>query len=396
MSKVRKKKYGDDNVWEASLKRIHRCYDLFDNIIVNFSGGKDSTAVLNATLEVAKQRGKLPVKAMFFDEESLPPETIEYVERVRNTEGVDLDWICLPIKHRNACSNDEPYWKAWDEKYKDVWVREIPEYAITEHPLWEDGLSWQEFSDLMFPTSMGSVCTLTGVRTQESFRRYKAVTIKKNDNYILSHAINGNTYTAHPIYDWSSDDVWVATSKFGWDYNQTYDVMNKSDLYGKFLTQRVCAPFGEEPLRGLYIFAECWPELWHKMLKRVPVVATAWRYANTELYGYGKIGKPDELSYKSYLQVILESYEPESKVKVIDNCNSIIKRHYDKTDDKMPDQDPVHPLTGSSWEFLCKLAIKGDLKGRTGPTLESKAIARQKQLGISSYEEAKNIYGKRT
>ena len=52
---IRKKEYLEKNVWEKALERIEYLYNSFDKVVVSFSGGKDSTAVLNATLEVAKK-----------------------------------------------------------------------------------------------------------------------------------------------------------------------------------------------------------------------------------------------------------------------------------------------------------------------------------------------------
>ena len=56
MPTIRKKQLQDQNVYDAALDRINYLYDRFDNIIVSFSGGKDSTALLNITLEVARKR----------------------------------------------------------------------------------------------------------------------------------------------------------------------------------------------------------------------------------------------------------------------------------------------------------------------------------------------------
>tara|TARA_R110002050_G_scaffold91855_1_gene192654 strand:+ start:3248 stop:4447 length:1200 start_codon:yes stop_codon:yes gene_type:complete len=387
---TRKKEYSDVNVYDKSLERIRYLFNSFDNIVVNFSAGKDSTAVLNLTLKIAEELNRA-ITVNFYDEEVIHPPTIEYAERVRaDNKNITFNWWCLEFKHRNACSNSEPFWYCWDSTRKDKWVRPLPKNVITKHPKFKKEMSFQEFSTLLPEKSDGLTAILTGVRTQESFRRMKAMSTKKNDNYI---ARDGHVAHAHPIYDWSSEDVWLAVVKFGWDYNRTYDVMNQTRMFNHFLAQRVCPPFGEEPLRGLWLYSECFPDMWHKMLDRVEGVATAWRYANGELYGIGKKVKPENLTYQKWSEVILESYDSIDANVVKKNLNTIIKRHYDKTNDIIPDEE-VHPLTGTSWAFICKLSIKGDFKARTGPMLEGAAITAQQKLGITSFNEAIFKYGK--
>ena len=390
---IRKKVFLDANVLDAALDRIRYCFASFDKVVVSFSGGKDSTALLNLTVKVARELGRLPVHAIFFDEEAIHPPTIEYVERVRaRTDEVRLDWYCLPVKHRNACSNESPWWYCWHPEEREKWVRPMPERVITEHPEFKFGMSFQEFSDVMFTRADGTVGMLDGVRTQESFRRMKAVSTRRHDNYISAAVGYGAVKKAHPIYDWSSEDVWTLVNKWGIDYNRTYDVFNRTDLFNRLLTQRVCPPFGEEPLRGLWLYAECFPEMWHKMLARCPGVATAWRYSNTELYGVGKLTKPDELTWQEFCDVVIDQYSGKDRTAVRENVESLVRRHKEKTPDAIPDTGE-HPLTGMSWEFLTKIILKGDFKGRTAPKLENAAITVRKKLGIESYEEAKKIWG---
>lgn len=393
MTKIRKKKVvKGKNVWEASLERVNRIYDLFDKVVVSFSGGKDSTAVLQVALKVAKERGKLPLEVVFFDEEAIHPPTIEYVHRVAANPDVDLKWYCLEFKHRNAASNEEPYWYCWDKDKKDLWVRPMPEQAITEHPNFKKGMSFQEFSPYLYDRTEGRIAMMTGVRTQESLRRYRAVAMRDNDHYIaLTSDGGGNQYRCHPIYDWSSKDVWIGVKKFGWDYNKTYDLLNKTDMFNQLLRQRVCPPFGEEPLRGLYIYAVCFPEMWHKMQERVKGIKTAGRYANTELYS-NATNKPEGITYKEYLNVIIDSYSGRWKKKVKKGVNAYIKKHYRVTDHKL--RDEPHMLTGIGWRFLCRVAIRGDFKGRQLTHASSTSAALLKKAGLTM-EEAKKLYGKK-
>lgn len=389
--RTRKKQHIDQDVYTAALDRIRYLYKRFDHLVVSFSGGKDSTALLNVTIEVARELNRLPVHAVFVDEEAIHPPTVEYVNRVRNHPDVRLDWYCIPVKHRNACSNEYPFWYCWELGKEAIWCRPMPEGAITSCPHFRMGDSFQEWMPRIFPKELGNVCVLTGIRTQESMRRYRVIAQKKNDAFITAGAENGNSFRAFPIYDWSSEDVWKLIELKGYDYNRTYDVFNLTALHGRLLTQRVCPPYGEEPLRGLWVYAECWPELWHKMLYRVPGVATAWRYANTELYSNHE--KPEHLTWRQALDVALESYtEPEYRNIVTENINALIRQHYTKTPDGVPD-DMAHPLSGVSWKFLYKIAVKGDFKGRQAGNASNEGDKSLKKMGMT-LSEARARYGR--
>jgi predicted phosphoadenosine phosphosulfate sulfurtransferase len=387
----KQKSYIEQDVYTEALNRIRNLYDTFDKVVVSFSGGKDSTALLNICIEVAREKNKLPVEAVFFDEEAIHPTTIEYVERVANNPEINLKWYCLEVKHRNACSNEEPFWYTWDIDKKDLWVRNMPKNAITSHKNFKKGMSFQEFSPFIYDRSEGKIAMLTGIRTEESLRRYRVIAQKNNDFYINAKVEPGsNQCRAFPIYDWSSEDVWLAVHKYNWDYNRTYDLFNKTKLFNKFLTQRVCPPYGEEPLRGLWVYAECFPELWHKMLYRVKGVATAWRYANTELYGMPK-DKPLGLTWKEYMHIIIDSYEHDSKNLVKKTINRYIRYHNTSTKQSIPEEEP-HPLSGICYKLLCNIAIKGDMKERQRSKIQANQLKMKNKLGLSQ-EELERIYG---
>jgi predicted phosphoadenosine phosphosulfate sulfurtransferase len=370
------------NVYEESLNRIRYLYKRFDEVVVSFSGGKDSTVVLNCTIEVARELNRLPVKAVFFDEEAIDPDTIDYVNRVRQSPDVNLEWYCLEVKHRNAASNEEPWWYTWEKGKEDIWVRPMPEWAISHHPRFVKGQSFQDFSTSLYPITK-SVAMLTGIRTEESLRRFRVINMRKNDSYINNKADNkSNQYRCHPIYDWSSDDVWIAVTKFGWDYNKHYDVLNKTDYYQKWLGQRVCPPFGEEPLKKLWHYKITYPDLWNRMCNRVKGASTAARYSKTELYSGSKELPIALKSWQEYVGIIIDSYEHDSKQAVKNVINTYIKHHYKLTETPIDDITP-NPLSGISWKGLCTIALRGDFKGRKSTSFLSAAIKEMEKNGLS-------------
>ena len=51
------KNYLDINVYEATQKRLSYVFNEFDNVLVAFSGGKDSGVLLSMAYEYAKKTG---------------------------------------------------------------------------------------------------------------------------------------------------------------------------------------------------------------------------------------------------------------------------------------------------------------------------------------------------
>lgn len=382
MSVFLKKKSTEENVYELGLARIRRAYELFDHVAVSFSGGKDSTVCLHLTLEVATELKRLPVDVVFFDEEAIHPETVEYVWRVSQRKDVRLRWFCIPVKHRNACSRKSPWWNCWAPEERENWCRPLPSEAITELP----GFARQsipEINGLLFPPSLGSVGVIVGLRAAESLRRYRVVARRVADNFIAQDANAPHIQLVKPIYDWTTEDVWTAPKAFGWDYNRTYDLFQKAGMTRH--QQRVCPPYGEEPLGGLYKYAICWPDLWEKMLARVPGAAAAARYARTPLYAFGDVPSWDpQADPRKLIRQALSRWPEKTRAQVTERINLEIRNHYRKTKEKIPAEVPGE--TGVTWKYLYMLAVRGDFKGRRTPKYD------QNKASIEASGEAATRY----
>lgn len=360
------------NVWEAALDRTRSAFKQFDHIVVAFSGGKDSTVVLNLALIVAEELGMLPIHVMHYDEEAIPFETEDYVRRVSEDPRVNLEWYCLPVQHRNACSREEPHWWPWAPEAKELWCRPLPPEAITElegfpiNPP-DSRPSMPLSTGLVTPTARyGTVGQLMGIRADESLTRRRAVGNAREENWIIpGYDVGPNIHKVYPIYDWTTADVWTAPAEFGWDTNFAYDLMEMAGIPQP--TQRCAPPYGEQPMRGLWSFKCCFPDLWEKMCQRVPGASTAALYARTGLYSYGEVAEPEPgQTWQEMIRVRLEKEEDEAiRTWIANRVSNYIRYHYRQTTE--PLVSAGHPKSGVGWIWLYKMVDRGDLKERSWP-----------------------------
>lgn len=266
------KLYLKDNVYEAAIKRINRIYDEFDNVIVSFSGGKDSTVILELTLEVARARGRLPVKVMFIDQEAEWAHTIEYVREVMYRSEVEPYWLQCPIKLFNAASHQTDFLHCWDPACKDKWIHPQDPISIKENTFGTDRFHkmFAAFRKSLFKGQ--PYANLGGIRTEESVMRFGGVTGALCYKDITWGKREGKGYTFYPIYDWTFDDDWIYIAKKKCRYNHVYDLMFNYGIPKQGM--RVSNLHHETAYRTLFFLQEVERDTYNRLCDRLPGIST--------------------------------------------------------------------------------------------------------------------------
>jgi predicted phosphoadenosine phosphosulfate sulfurtransferase len=100
----------EQDVLDASMERIKWTLENFQKVCVSFSGGKDSSIMLNLTVQLAR-RMKKKISILFIDWEAQFSHTINHVELMR-TEYSDITerfyWVALPLTTQNGLSQFSP------------------------------------------------------------------------------------------------------------------------------------------------------------------------------------------------------------------------------------------------------------------------------------------------
>jgi len=309
------KAYLEKDVFNATCQRLEYILSEFPKVYMSFSGGKDSSVLLQLLIQIAEKMNKLPVNVMYIDFEAQYKATIHHVEEMLLDKRVNAYWICLPMNLRNSVSVYASQWQCWNPNEKEKWVREMPDYQCVIKsekffPFWRYGMEFEEFIihfAKWFSNGEKTAC-LVAIRANESLNRFRTIKNMKKERYYnlgYSTKIDEGIYNFYPIYDWCTEDIWTAVGKFGFKYNKVYDLMY---MQGKTIHQcRLCQPYGDDQRKGLELFRVCEPQTWGKVVDRVSGANYGNLYANTLLLATRKMILPEGHSWKSYTKFLLQT-----------------------------------------------------------------------------------------
>ena len=313
--------YQSKSVYDALIERLDYVFAEFENIYVSFSGGKDSGTLYQLILMYMSERGiDRPIGLMHQDFEAQYEKTTEFVTRVFDAVPAFIEpfWICLPMGSKTNLSNYELYWYPWDPDKEDIWVRPMPQrpeiinidtnpfdfykYKMLQEDVYKQFGRWYKAH-----CGGGKTIGLIGMRSNESLQRYSAI-VNKRHRYKEQHWITQqfkDVYTASPLYDWETEDIWTAVGRFDMDYNRLYDLMYRAGV--PLSDMRVASPFNEWAAQSLNLYRIIEPETWAKLVGRVQGANFGAIYGNTKALGYREVTLPSGHTWKSYTEFLLST-----------------------------------------------------------------------------------------
>jgi predicted phosphoadenosine phosphosulfate sulfurtransferase len=281
-----------ENVLETALNRMRRLFDEFPNVVVGFSGGKDSTVTFHLALQVAREKNRLPLKVMWIDQEAEWQGTVDFCRDIMYHPDVDPYWYQFPMVITNNASSFNRYAKCWDPEEEHKWIHPKDPISKKENLFGTD--RFHELFQKIFAYEFGDTksCYLAGVRAEESPKRYIALTDNltyKDITWGKKLDVKREHYTFYPLYDWIVGDIWKYILDNNIPYNKVYDGMYQHGVQINHM--RISNVHHETALPNLMLIQEIEPKTWEKVCNRIEGANTI-KHIKQNSYKC-----PDELPY---------------------------------------------------------------------------------------------------
>ena len=309
------------NVYERTQRRLKTVFDLFDNIYVSFSGGKDSGVLLNLCIDYIRRHGlHRRIGVFHMDYEIQYRDTLDYVDRTlaANADILDVYRVCVPFKVQTCTSMFRQYWRPWEESKRDIWVREMPEgcsHAARLPVLHRRnvGLRIPEPLRRMAPRTQRRGAHVLSDRHPHAgelqplahdIQRPQPPPLRRTNGGYASGPASG-ICNAYPLYDWLTTDIWTANGRFGWPYNRLYDLFYRAGV--PLDSQRVASPFISPAIASLHLYKAIDPDTWGRMVGRVDGANFAALYGRTTAVGWQSVRLPKGMTWERYMHFLLST-----------------------------------------------------------------------------------------
>lgn len=369
------KTYLDIDVNTAADQRMRYLFDHFEHICVSFSAGKDSTVLLDKAQREAARRQRT-IDVLFIDWEAQYQATIDHAAHMLARPYLRPSWVCLPMSTSNESSFHDPMWTAWNPADRERWVRPMPigPHIISDPaalPFYTFGMTFEEFVpawNAWYAAARGDSAFLIGIRSDESLNRFRALRQRKGTKRNNYQGLAWSTQAApqgwnfYPLYDWGVEDIWAYIGREGIPYNRIYDKMLLAGM--KPHDMRICEPYSREARKHLDKYHQLEPETWERIVARASGVNAGAIYGDSSFYGYRKIEKPADLTWKEYAALLLNTMPQPLQDHYRRRITVFItwfEKHMGWTDLKEEsDLDLEMRNLGGSWRMVCRTLLRND------------------------------------
>ena len=363
----------DVDVLTAARERIINVFSNGVPVYLSFSGGKDSIVlgdiIYNLILEGRIDPSLLTVH--FIDEESMYDCCIDIVKKWRKKfmlVGVKFEWYCLEILHYNCLNQlaDEEKYVVWDRYKKDVWIRPMPEFAITQHPLFKP--RQETYQSFLTKLECDGI-SLIGMRIAESIQRKLFIGAAMTNK----NGVTGATGAIYPIFDWKDEDIWLYIKNNDIEFPDVYKYLYQVGIARGNL--RISQFFAIDTIRTLYKLAEYYPDLMERVCRREPNAYMVALYFDTEMFGRqtrARTKAEANEENKDYKSLVLDVFKNPSSVINSDNFVKRVVPAYKKLYLKFG-----HLFTEGTWKKMYAKLITGDPKCRGYRALANEIIGNE-------------------
>ena len=369
----------DMDVLEAARRRVSWCFDHYDKVVSNWSGGKDSTVVLDLALKEARKRGRLPLDVTWVDQEAEWQGVVDMARKLAADPEIRFHWFQLPFVQSNATGFVTRLLRCWWPEDKAIWMREHEPGAITDGDDWLDmyerkgGVGKVFMADLLdFAhkriAGNDTTVSLDGIRAEESPVRRMVQKLSSAMRCNVEACLEPDMAETvagcwmpefvPAIFDWHTVDVWKYIHDEQLDYCPLYDGMYRMGVPHRRM--RISSfMHGDAANNSLRLVQVLEPETWERLVKRLPSTNDYKHIQYDEVEGVKDL-PPAFRTWKQYRDYLLENIIDEQWIK--ERFEMMFAR-----------EERIHGDDPELYERHVKALVRGDHYGHT--TRHANAIA---------------------